>query len=508
MRHRAVLRSFLCAAGAVFSLALVTNAAYAQSVSFEGTTFVDKGLVGVARAPSNAVDSLGETLGGFGSAATMLPGSWHRRSDGSFVGKLLMVPDRGWNTQGTLDFIGRLQRFDFVLSPFYGVSTTDQNQLQMTYKITNKLHEKKQKPTSGLDPVSVRPATGVFPKLPQASNGKISVDNEGIVYPGDGTMWISDEYGPYVYHYTASGNLIGVIRPPEAFIPKRMSGGVPVDDFSANSPPAGVPATKGNPVSGRQNNQGFEGLTISPDHKKLFILLQSALIQDLDATSATTIRLTRHNTRMLAYDITTSTPALIGEYVVQLPLYAQPVNGGVELRTAAASELLALNDHQFLVLARDSGNGFSLATSKSLYRSVDLIDIADPANPATNIAGSLYDFPDHPVALHGTLDPSITPVAYHQFLNINDDTQLGRFGLHNGDPNDNNDLYEKWESLVVEPVLDRQNPNDYFLFIASDNDFITTDGHMLGQPYHDHADVDTLVLVFRVTLPTYVKPVK
>src|ERR1039458_5083062 len=51
-------------------------------------------------------------------------------------------------------------------------------------------------------------------------------------------------------------------------------------------------------------------------------------------------------------------------------------------------------------------------------------------------------------------------------------------------------------------------PNDYFLFIGSDNDFITQDGHMAGQAYKDTsgANVDTLVLVYRVTLPTYVPP--
>jgi hypothetical protein len=31
---------------------------------------------------------------------------------------------------------------------------------------------------------------------------------------------------------------------------------------------------------------------------------------------------------------------------------------------------------------------------------------------------------------------------------------------------------------------------------------------MVGQPYSDAANVDTLILVYRVTLPTYVKPVK
>ena len=58
------------------------------------------------------------------------------------------------------------------------------------------------------------------------------------------------------------------------------------------------------------------------------------------------------------------------------------------------------------------------------------------------------------------------------------------------------------------PVGDKQAPNDYFLFVGSDNDFITQDGHMVGQSYKDAsgANVDTLVLVYRVTLPTYVQP--
>ena len=42
-----------------------------SSVSFEGATFVNKGLVGVARVPSAAVDQFHETLGGFGSGMAM-----------------------------------------------------------------------------------------------------------------------------------------------------------------------------------------------------------------------------------------------------------------------------------------------------------------------------------------------------------------------------------------------------------------------------------------------------
>src|SRR5262249_11051769 len=120
---------------------LFASQAAAQSVTFEGATYVNKGLVGVTRVPSNAVDKFGDTLGGFGSAMAMLPGSWHKRANGTYVGRLLMVPDRGWNTGGTVDYAGRLQRFDITLTPFYGASTTDQNQLVMNYKTANKFQD-------------------------------------------------------------------------------------------------------------------------------------------------------------------------------------------------------------------------------------------------------------------------------------------------------------------------------------------------------------------------------
>src|SRR5262249_55802872 len=143
-----------------------------------------------------------------------------------------------------------------------------------------------------------------------------------------------------------------------------------------------------NPVSGRQNNQGFEGLAMSPDRKTLFVLLQSALIQDTDPNNIST---TRRNTRLLAYDLRHDEPKLTGEYVVQLPLYQDQSTTKKKLLTAAQSELFALNDHQFLVLARDSKGGFTAANAGSVYRSIDLIDISN----ATNIANTEFDQPGH-----------------------------------------------------------------------------------------------------------------
>jgi hypothetical protein len=487
-------------------LLLIGGIASAQSVSFKGQAFVNKGLVGVARIPSNAIDQFGDTLGGFGSGMAMDLESWHKNRDGSFEGTLYMLPDRGWNTQGTVDYRGRLHRFEVTLNPMYSGSTTSQNQLQLRYKGSVPFHQWGGIQTTGLDPDGVQRATLAFPDLPIASsNHDISVDNEAVVHVGDGTFWVSDEYGAYVYHYDRHGALLHAIRPPDAFIPmRRDASGNLVEDFSANSPPIGVTYNKGNPVSGRQNNQGFEGLAMSPDRKTLFILLQSALIQDLDSTSSTTIRLTRRNTRLLAYDLRHREPRLVGEYVVQLPLFQDQTTTTPTLLTAAQSELLALNDHQFLVLARDSSAGFTTKSPASAYRSIDLLDIGG----ATNIAGTAYDSPGTPVAPKGVLNSSIKPATYQKFLDINDNAQLNRFGLHNGAPNDSNDLYEKWESMAVVPIGDRQAPHDYFLFVGSDNDFITQDGHMVGQSYKDAsgANVDTLILVYRVTLPSYVRP--
>src|SRR3978361_2068077 len=95
------------AAGAATILFLTGGIASAQSVSFQGKTFVNKGLVGVPRVPSNAVDQFGDTLGGIGSAMAIDLDSWHQNRDGSYGGTLYMLPDKGWNTQGTEDYRGR-----------------------------------------------------------------------------------------------------------------------------------------------------------------------------------------------------------------------------------------------------------------------------------------------------------------------------------------------------------------------------------------------------------------
>lgn len=487
----------LITAAALLSAGIVLGAAAgaaAQPVIFDGDSFVNKGLVAVGRLPADGKDKLGDTLGGIGSGMAPDLASWTR--DGNvYRGTLYMLPDRGWNTEGTLDYPGRLQVFAVELTPNDSTEgPKQQTGLAMTYKDSIVMHEADGTPTTGLDPTGARKAANGFPDLPVANN-RVTLDNEGVVHMGDGSFWVSDEYGPYIYHYAADGKLLGAIRPPAAFIPMRNGG----ESFASNNPPkGGVAPSPGNPESGRQNNQGFEGLALGPDGKHLYALLQSATIQDGGAGGSSP---TRFNTRLLAYNIADpAAPKLTGEYVVQLPRFKDKKG---KTLVAAQSELLALNDRQFLLIARDSARGFATKDPTSLYRSVDLISIAK----ATNIAGTDFDG-TKPVAPKGELDASVTPAEYTRFIDINDNAQLNRFGLHNGEPGDANDLYEKWESMAVLPVNDPAAPNDYFLVVGSDNDFITQHGAMQNKPYADSSgkDVDTVVLVYRVTLPTYVAP--
>lgn len=125
--------------------------------------------------------------------------------------------------------------------------------------------------TTGLDPTGFRPASAGFPDLPTA-NGKICIDAEGLAIMQDGSYWMSDEYGPYIYHLSSAGVIISAIQPPRAFVPLDAQGNY---YFTSSADPA----------TGRVANQGFEALTVSPDNKFLYATMQSALVQDGGSTA-------------------------------------------------------------------------------------------------------------------------------------------------------------------------------------------------------------------------------
>jgi hypothetical protein len=473
------------------SIVLSPVAAFAEgSVSAAGITIASKGLVAIGRMPASLKDKFGETFGS-GSGMAFDTKSWKKDGE-AYTGALWLLPDRGYNVEGTTDYNTRINRIELRLTPAVagGAVAADKQQTGLEAKLADTvlLLDNQGKNMTGLDPeAGVRAASGVMPALPEARTGKVSLDPEAVVLLNDGSMLISDEYGPYIYRFGADGKLLSTTQPPKALLPMRKD----ALNFSSNNVDAdGKKPDPKDPDTGRQNNQGLEGLSMTPDGKFAIAVLQSAARQDGGDSSST-----RMNTRALVYDASdVSKLKLVHEYVVPLPTFD---NKG-KVAVAAQSEILALSDKAFLMIARDSNNGQGLKGDTSVYRKIDLVDLSE----ATDIANGDFDGLK-PVAPKGVVDSSVKPAKLSNFIDLNDAAQLARFGLHNGAPNDRNNLSEKWEAMSIASALDPAAPDDYFLFVANDNDFLTQDGYQVGAAYKAEggAEVDTMFQVFRVTLP-------
>ena len=493
-----------------FSAALPTS----SQTTCNGKTYTYNELAGYGFIPSRFRDKYGDTMGGFGSAIAIDQASWTKTGVNTYTGTLWAIPDRGWNTVGTLNFQNRIHKIGISLTiqPNATASTPSTPNLKLTYEDSILFTDPAHHPTTGIDANVDGPYLHYsgFSEAPSANftgdgfgdagpgGYGITVDSEGLVLGANGTFWISDEYGPYIYQLSPEGTIIQIIRPPDAYIPLRNGS----ESFSADSPPIydlDEIIDPADTTSGRDNNQGFEGLTASPDGTKLYALLQSAMDQEGGLSSKT-----EEHTRLLVYDISVSGQATYdSEYVVTLP-----TRGSGSSKIAAQSEMHYISDTQFLVLARDSGEGRGQGTlnttenTNSTYRHIDVFDLSN----ATNIKGSVYDCTNCSIASSGgVLKSGIQAALYCPWLDYNNNTELARFHLHNGGYQDWGLLNEKWESIATVPVNPGVNDGQFFIFTMSDNDFITQDGYMnFGRyQYVDSSgfDLDNQALVFRVQLP-------
>ena len=106
-------------------------------------------------------------------------------------------------------------------------------------------------------------------------------DTAGLVLNEDGSFWVSEEYGPYIYHFSPSGKMLSAIAPPSSVTPRRNG----TISFSANSPPrydAGRKVIPKDPDSGRGNNKGLEGLPASPC-RCLFITMEMTSLSKVNS---------------------------------------------------------------------------------------------------------------------------------------------------------------------------------------------------------------------------------
>jgi hypothetical protein len=137
--------------------------------------------------------------------------------------------------------------------------------------------------------------------------------------------------------------MIATIRPADAMIPMRNG----TESFSADSPTyyenkgAGDDVYPADNPTGRDNNHGFERLTVTGDGNTLYVLMQAALNQE-----SGTDKQTERYTRLVKYDITNPTaPRYAREFVVPLPLYNDAtVKASKNPKVAAQSEIFHLQD--------------------------------------------------------------------------------------------------------------------------------------------------------------------
>ncbi len=487
----------------------------ATGVALGNTKFINLGLQGVGRVPANSIDSAtGESLG---SISDMQITGFTKNGDGSYSGTMQTLPDRGYNS-GTIfsNYAARLNTFTFNFTPYTSAATTTaQNQIALTFAGSTRFtydHDANSGTASVFTSGQLAdgPATTLFGTLVPVVTGtttqsdgsvtnRLTVDAEGLILdsrPGKtGSGWVGDEYGAYIYHFNAAKELDGQLQLPAALVPHNPVG---TNNFLLEG------------VNGRRINQGMEGIAQSPDGTKLFALLQSATIQDSGTGNQG-----RSNARLLVYNISSSdTPGdPVAQYVIQLPRAddtGSATNGSTVNRNCAQSSIIALNDHQLLILARDgSGRG---ATGTPVFKSILLADLTG----ATNIDGT-YDAEGNAVAPAGVLNALITPIAWTEALNMIGKLDLSvaeveKFGLNlNAAPGDINTICEKWEALALVSANDPVYPNDFFLFIGNDNDFISGTGKYLDsagviQSYDGGLENDTLVLAYRVRLGPVTPP--
>jgi hypothetical protein len=275
-------------------------------------------------------------------------------------------------------------------------------------------------------------------------------DPEGVRVGNDGNFYISDEYGPYIRKFNRQGHLLERIDVPAKFLLDPLAGHQSGD---INNPidAASLELTPQNNSSGRQANRGMEGLAITPDGKTLVGMMQNALIQDnglavIGDPNAVPGRRGLNN-RIVTIDLKTGETH---EYVYTV----DAINQG-----RGVNEILAINDHEFLVLERDNRTFLTGATNDPKLKRIYKIDLKkNGTNDVTDVS-DVVSLPETGAALSGM---GIVAVKKTLFIDMLKDVYKVDATRTIKDV-----IAEKIESLTWGPDLP---DGRHVLYVASDND--------------------------------------
>jgi hypothetical protein len=439
-----LLASVAAAAPAGATVALIAKGAITSTTDLSGLTgTLENGL------PANI-------LGGIGSGLTYAGGN-----------TFIAVPDRGPNAtpynssvDDTVSYISRLQTLTmsltatptgglpYTLVPALTKTTLLSSATPLVYGTGAGLGNKANGQPLGSGAPSQNSA-GTYYFTGRSDNfapglstdpANARFDPESVRISNDGkSVFISDEYGPYVRQFDrATGKLIKTFA-------------VPGDLAVANQSPNGATEIAGN-ATGRVANKGMEGLALTPDGKTLVGIMQAPLEQD--ASVAATSKMVR----IVTIDIASGTTHEYG--------YNLTTGSGV-------SDIVAINDHQFLVDERDGkglGDG-SKASVKQLFQ----IDIAGATDikglTGAQIAALTGPNAIHPVSKDGS--PFLDVVAQLTNNGFTKSTVPAKIeGISFGQ-----DIVENGQTLHTlyvandnDFVPDSAGPNQFFVFSFADGD--------------------------------------
>jgi hypothetical protein len=177
------------------------------------------------------------------------------------------------------------------------------------------------------------------------------LDSEGLAVARDGTFWVSDEYGPHIVHFDATGRTIERINP-----------------YGTGTGGRRLPRV----LALRRPNRGMEGLAITPDDATLVGAMQSPL----DNPTPDIGRLSNAN-RLIAFDIASGATRT---FVYECDAVGNFVN-----------EITALTATTFIVIERDAEfqRGTPAAVTKRIYR-IDLSAATDISDPDDSAHGATF----------------------------------------------------------------------------------------------------------------------
>jgi hypothetical protein len=424
----------------------LSNSAYA-SVDLIAIANIDGNYEDLASQTSGRLENgvIGNRLGGIGSGFAYA-------GDNLFLG----LPDRGPNANvynatvdDTVSYIDRFHTFEMMLTPNdigaalpYNLTPImkETTLLSSTRPLVYGSGEGIGNQVDGVTPMgSGAPflnnrhrdyftgrSDGFDATKPSTNPNNARLDPEGIRVSSDGkSVFISDEYGPFVYQFDRqTGVRVNTFNLPDNLSITKLSSQKDIE-IAGNT-------------AGRTTNKGMEGLAISPDGKTLVGAMQANLLQDK-----------KKSVRIVTIDIRTGVTHQ----------YAYKLTDG-----SGISEIIAVNNHQFLVDERD-GSGFG-----------DTPNLNEEASPAVQKKLFLIDLNGAQEVSDKSGDLSTYAVSKTLFLDV-----VAKLTEHGINPYF---IPSKIEGLAFGQDVTINGELKHTLYITNDNDFLG----MIADPLVSPAD--------------------